>query len=273
MSISQFKNFQQALKARQPKAPSLIPKGGFSSQTNQPSIGEQRAQNIASRVQTGNSIYAQNRSEVTNRLAQDLVSKSAGQVPMDEFGMVANKLTDLTPQFRSELNVGNRIGKLATAGAEAKQRWHQLKQLQDLQAYQFSGQIQINGSIIPGATADNPGARAVALAMKVERNHTPYVWGGNSLSKGVDCSGFVQQIYRQLGISIPRVTYDQAKHGHKVDIHHLRPGDLVFYRNLEHVGLYIGNGKIVHAANSRLGIITSNLYNSNGAPDMAIRPY
>ncbi len=89
-----------------------------------------------------------------------------------------------------------------------------------------------------------------------------YVWGGESLTKGADCSGFVQAIYAGFGYHIPRVSRDQATSaGKKVTDGNLLPGDLIFYSNsrgtVNHVAMYIGNGMIVHAANSRQGIITS----------------
>lgn len=90
----------------------------------------------------------------------------------------------------------------------------------------------------------------------------PYVWGGVSLTRGADCSGFVYTIYQQFGYSLDRVSRDQAKTaGRKVDINDRQPGDLIFYTNsrgvVNHVAMYIGDNKIVHAANSRQGIIIS----------------
>jgi len=83
---------------------------------------------------------------------------------------------------------------------------------------------------------------------------TPYAWGGNSLTKGVDCSGLVTQIYKHYGINLPRTTYDMIGEGQAVSIKGLRAGDLVFFdtnRNVkgaDHVGIYLGNGKMLHAA-------------------------
>ena len=90
----------------------------------------------------------------------------------------------------------------------------------------------------------------------------PYKWGGTSLTKGADCSGFVYTIYQQFGYKVPRVSRDQAKSaGKKVNVSDRRPGDLIFYTNsngvVNHVAIYIGDDKIVHAANSRQGIIIS----------------
>lgn len=94
----------------------------------------------------------------------------------------------------------------------------------------------------------------------------PYKWGGTSLTKGADCSGFVQSIYKQFGYTIPRVSKDQAKSAGycdvKPDLEHLLPGDLIFYTNkrgvVDHVAMYIGDGKIVHAANKKDGIKVSS---------------
>ncbi len=90
---------------------------------------------------------------------------------------------------------------------------------------------------------------------------TPYVWGGNSLTKGVDCSGFVQQVFKKYGYSTPRVSRDMAKTYKKVSASEAKPGDLVFYHNLktgvvDHVAIYIGNGKVIHARN---GVEISNV--------------
>lgn len=90
-----------------------------------------------------------------------------------------------------------------------------------------------------------------------------YVWGGNSLTKGVDCSGFTKQIYKKFGITLPRTSYTQPKAGKKIKASEAKPGDLFFYGDsdgINHVAIYIGNGKIVHAANKRDGIKISNAY-------------
>lgn len=91
----------------------------------------------------------------------------------------------------------------------------------------------------------------------------PYVYGGNSLTNGVDCSGFTQQVYLHFGYSIPRRASIQATVGTSVAISDLQPGDLVFYGDSDgvgHVVIYIGNGKVVHASTPTKGIIISDLY-------------
>lgn len=83
----------------------------------------------------------------------------------------------------------------------------------------------------------------------------PYVWGGTSLTNGADCSGFVQSVYKHFGITLPRTSAEQRSAGVEVSFSEAEPGDLVCYAG--HIGIYIGNGQIVHASNSRNGIITS----------------
>lgn len=91
----------------------------------------------------------------------------------------------------------------------------------------------------------------------------PYVWGGTSLTKGADCSGFTMSVYSHFGYSLPHSAAGQARYGKKVKVNEksLKAGDLIFYghgRSIGHVAIYAGDGKVVHASNSRVGIIKSN---------------
>jgi cell wall-associated NlpC family hydrolase len=76
----------------------------------------------------------------------------------------------------------------------------------------------------------------------------PYVWGGNSPKTGLDCSGFIQQTYRRIGVNLPRTTYEQVKVGKPVSLSNLRPGDAIFTipgpHGPEHVAMYIGHGQV-----------------------------
>ncbi|MBP3602621.1 MAG: C40 family peptidase [Lachnospiraceae bacterium] len=85
----------------------------------------------------------------------------------------------------------------------------------------------------------------------------PYVWGGTSLTNGADCSGFVLSVYANYGVSLPHSSAAQRNVGYAVDgIENAQPGDIICYSG--HVGIYIGNGQIVHASTSKTGIIISN---------------
>ena len=101
----------------------------------------------------------------------------------------------------------------------------------------------------------------VAEAQKYIGN--PYVYGGTSLTKGTDCSGFTMRIFQKFGISLPRTAAEQARTGTKVSLSDVRPGDLIFYgssKRISHVVIYIGNGQVVHASSKRTGIKISDMY-------------
>ncbi len=84
----------------------------------------------------------------------------------------------------------------------------------------------------------------------------PYVWGGTSLTSGADCSGFTQSVYANFGVDIPRTSYEQQNVGYEVPYSEAQPGDLICYGG--HVAIYMGDGQIVHASNSRDGIKISD---------------
>ena len=90
-----------------------------------------------------------------------------------------------------------------------------------------------------------------------------YVWGGNSLTKGADCSGFTQQIYKKYGVSLPHHAADQAKMGTKITSKKdLQAGDLVFFgskNNITHVGIYGGDGKFVESPHTGASVRVSKL--------------
>ena len=89
----------------------------------------------------------------------------------------------------------------------------------------------------------------------------PYKAGGTSLTNGADCSGFVWAVYQAFGYSLPRSSYAQSGVGKAVSYSEAQPGDIIYYGG--HVGIYIGNGQIVHASTERTGIkITSATYRS-----------
>ena len=97
--------------------------------------------------------------------------------------------------------------------------------------------------------------KIVNYALRFEGN--PYVWGGTSLTRGADCSGFVQSIFKNFGISIPRSSRSQSRGGKRVSMSNIQPGDLIFYRKngvVNHVAMYIGNGKVIGAASKKEGI-------------------
>lgn len=113
-------------------------------------------------------------------------------------------------------------------------------------------------TIISPSAGSVTGAKIVEYALQFLGN--PYVWGGTSLTEGCDCSGFVMSVYKAFGYSIPRVSRDQANSGTTISIDSIQAGDLLFYANssgtINHVGLYMGNGRIINASNEKVGITT-----------------
>ena len=110
--------------------------------------------------------------------------------------------------------------------------------------------------------SQNSRTRAAMVEFALQFVGNPYVWGGTSLTNGADCSGFVQSIYAYFGYSLPRVAEAQAGYGMQIPISSAEPGDLIFYaRNgyVYHVSMYIGDGRVVQAANQNAGIITSGI--------------
>lgn len=106
----------------------------------------------------------------------------------------------------------------------------------------------------PSYTTGVSGSDIVSYASKYLGN--PYVLGGNSLTEGTDCSGFVKLVYQNFGITLPRTSYELRSVGQAVSYANARPGDLICYPG--HVAIYIGDGKIIHASSPRTGICYGN---------------
>ena len=100
----------------------------------------------------------------------------------------------------------------------------------------------------------------------------PYVWGGTSLTKGADCSGYVLSIFKKYGVNLPHSSVAQAGSGTTIQVSEAQPGDLIFYGNgksINHVAIYIGGGQVIHASNPKTGIRISNV--SYRSPVKAVR--
>lgn len=148
----------------------------------------------------------------------------------------------------TKVSLGDKMGYVSTAYVDIKTDFKEAISIQEeekrkeLAKKQSSSTSSIRQSI-------------VNYALRFRGN--PYVWGGTSLTRGADCSGFTQSVLKNFGISIPRTSRSQANGGKRVSMDKIQPGDLIFYRKngrVNHVAMYIGNGKVVGAASRREGI-------------------
>lgn len=114
----------------------------------------------------------------------------------------------------------------------------------------IAGDYAAGGGKNPSASTGVSGSSVVSYAMKFVGN--PYVWGGNSLTNGVDCSGFVHEVYAHFGISTPRYSQAFKSVGQAVSFDNIQPGDVVVYPG--HVAIYAGGGVIVEAQSTKAGI-------------------
>lgn len=120
--------------------------------------------------------------------------------------------------------------------------------------YDEYGNVVDTENTVTDYVSGSSGSSVVDYATQFVGN--PYVWGGTSLTNGADCSGFVQSVYANFGVSLPRTSYEQQNAGTEVSYADAQPGDLICYGG--HVAIYMGDGKIVHASNSTDGIKISN---------------
>jgi len=210
------------------------------------------------------------------------LSKTAGQlkeeVKLKEYQEIRKYVTDLKEQFEQEKEIlakkidalmeeidsmegmikekelviesyENELGKEQTRKENYKQKYEEqiavVKEMQDEILNSLNIEMDSNnGSVI------------ATYALQFIGN--PYVLGGTSLTNGTDCSGFTQSVFKQFGISLPRTSGAQASAGITISDAEKQPGDIICYNG--HVGIYIGNGQIVHASNPKTGIKIGPMY-------------
>ncbi|MCX6342955.1 MAG: C40 family peptidase [Fimbriimonas sp.] len=128
---------------------------------------------------------------------------------------------------------------------------------------------EVSDSDIANASASrsrsSESSRAAAAQKGLKYIGTPYVWGGNDINNGIDCSGFVKKLYGDIGMNLPRTAAEQAKVGQPITrLENLRKGDrLYFWENkrntIGHTGIYLGNGYFVHSSRGHNGVNTDLL--------------
>lgn len=129
--------------------------------------------------------------------------------------------------------------------------------------------VTTNSVAQPASTSRSGGnsAKASVARYGLQYTGTPYKWGGNDLNRGIDCSGFVQQLFGKIGIDLPRTAAQQALVGKSITrVEDLLPGDRLYFWDrrrgkIGHTGLYLGNGYFVHSSSNNRGVATDDLRN------------
>lgn len=176
---------------------------------------------------------------------------------------VAHLLQTMQAAERSRKSAEARAKQVRELTGEAKKKHRELQaKLKKVEAKLGTGSGgRVNGGPVPSVAAGGASAKAMtAVRAALSQLGVPYSWGGGNASgpsygtaqganiKGFDCSGLTLYAYAQVGINLPHYTGAQYNAGTHVSLAQLRPGDLVFFHSdLHHMGLYIGNGKMVHA--------------------------
>ena len=185
-------------------------------------------------------------------------------------------------QLRAGSSSPRRVVRRSAVLAHTRAKGHHVRRISRALANRSNPQAerQLWVATHSGFSASDFGARSFAaaqraIALEVSLTKTalhylgvPYVWGGESAS-GVDCSGFVQAVFRRNGIELPRTADAQFETGRRVSQGGLQPGDLVFFQTYSegasHVGIYLGSGQFVHASSSngvRVDSLSESYYSS-----------
>ncbi|WP_435125026.1 NlpC/P60 family protein [Actinacidiphila sp. bgisy144] len=166
--------------------------------------------------------------------------KSAKQEVQTKLGAAQKLLNSLTAQEKKRL-----------AELQAKQEAEAKKKAEQIAAQEKAKQAQAakaaaTASATTSTSTSSSTAAEQAIAFARKQLGKPYVWGATG-PDSYDCSGLTQAAYKAAGVTLPRTTYDQVNVGTRVSESDLQPGDLVFFDDDEHVGLYIGGGEMIHA--------------------------
>lgn len=177
----------------------------------------------------------------------------AGQMPM---GIEAPTTTDAQPKG---IGVTTGVG-IGTLGEDEQPDWN----IPTVDKQTFVDEFHGGGAPFTKTGKLAAGKANDIVATAEAYVGTPYVWGGNGM-EGIDCSGLVQQVYRSMGIELPRLSADQARAGQRIDMKDLQPGDLVAWDNstrnegADHIAIYAGNGMITEAPRPGLNVRTRKL--------------
>jgi cell wall-associated NlpC family hydrolase len=190
---------------------------------------------------------------------EDLIVKDesipgwVGVVVGDKMGYVSTEFVELRSQY---VQAESREEEAARLKAEEEARKKAAAQAAAARQ-RAAARTSSTGSRSQSYTAPTGGSGASVANFALQFVGNPYVYGGSSLTNGTDCSGFVMSVYSNFGVGLPHSSGAQRGCGYGVSVGEAQPGDIMCYSG--HVGIYIGNGQMVHASTSRTGIIVSGI--------------
>ena len=190
--------------------------------------------------------YAESREEEEARLAREAAEREAAARAAEE-ARRAREAEEAAKRAR-EAEQAAKSAQQSAAGSQSSSSGSTGSGSSSSVNAGSSGSSGNAGSGSPSSVSN--GQAVVNYAMQFLGN--PYVYGGNSLKNGTDCSGFVKGVYAAFGINLPRTSAEQRHAGYGVSLSDIQPGDLVCYSG--HIGIYTGNNTIIHASNERTGI-------------------
>lgn len=195
------------------------------------------------------------------------VNLSDNQESTATYGRVNASILNLRAEASLSSNIIGKLNYYETVTIlDTEGEWHKVQTSDNQIGYTFSTYIT---QYDPSAISDTSQVRNDVIEYAMQFLGNPYVYGGTSLTNGVDCSSYTQQILGKFGYRINRTSSTQYNNGRRISANELLPGDLVFYGYsgiISHVAIYIGDGKIIHASDPTRGILISGLYTQGKKP-------
>lgn len=203
-----------------------------------------------------------------------LLTGDAARTKAAEIKTTVAKVNTTTLYVREATNTDCRIVALVGTGEElevleALDGWYKVS-VDDEEGYISADYVEVSEQLPKAQTITElkygqgiSDVRVSVVSYATQFVGNPYVWGGTSLTKGADCSGFTMSVMANYGVYLPHSSKAQANCGTRVSASEAQPGDLFFYgsgKSINHVAIYIGNGQIVHASNKKTGIKISNAF-------------
>lgn len=207
-------------------------------------------------------------------LSEYLLTGDAARAKAAEIETTVAKVNTTTLYVREETNTDCRIVALVGTGEElevleALDGWYKVS-VDDEEGYISADYVEVSEQLPKAQTMTElkygqgiSDVRVSVVSYATQFVGNPYVWGGTSLTRGADCSGFTMSVMANYGVYLPHSSKAQANCGTRVSASEAKPGDLFFYgsgKSINHVAIYIGNGQIVHASNKKTGIKISNAF-------------